>query len=190
MPTFPIKRNKFFEINKEKLHSKTYCVVMSHSINDLPNYSDENMEKYKDKILLSYHKVYLTPKKNLIFNIDNGNISEYLKKNFKIKGSDIESTTNIYDRNNVKIYVVLVKWNTCIKTNYKKQIQLFRFKNYVTNNDIYESIIHFSPCTLKQRKISDDDDSITSNYYNLFYKMIGLHDVSKYNLIKYINNNT
>ena len=80
MPTFSIKRNKFFEINKDKLHSKVYCLVMSHSINDLPNYSDENMEKYKDKILLSYHKVYLTPNKNLIFNIDNYNLNEYLKK--------------------------------------------------------------------------------------------------------------
>lgn len=189
MPTFTIKRNKYFEINYDKLESKVYCLLMSHGINDLPIYSEENLEKYRQKILLSYHKVYLTPKKNIIFDVSD-NLQDYLKKNFKIKSSDIESTTNIYDRNNVKIYVVLVKWNNCIKCKYTKTIQLFRFKNYITNNDIYESILNFSPTYLKERTISNDNGTIISNYYNLYYKMIGLHDISKYNLIKYINNNT
>lgn len=189
MPTFSIKRSKYFEINYDKLDSNVYCVVISHAIHDLPEYSDENLEKYQKKILLSYHKIYLTSKKNLIFNV-NGELHEYLKKQFKLKPSDIESTSNIYDRNNVKIYVVIVKWNNCIKNNFNKSIQLYRFKNYITNNDIYESILDYSHKYLKERKITNDNESIITNYYNLFYKMIGLHDTSKYNLIKYINNNT
>lgn len=189
MPKFSIKRNKYFEVNKDRLDSKVYCVLLSHSIHDLPEYSDENMKKYQDKILLSYQKVYLTAKKNLIFNVD-GNLREYLKKHFKLKASDIELTSNVYDRNNIKIYVVIVKWNNCIKNKFNKSIQLYRFKNYLTTNDIYQSILDYSNKYLKEKKISNDNQSITSNYYNLFYKMIGLHDVSKYNLIKYIKNNT
>lgn len=190
MPTFKIKRNKYFEINQENINHKenTYCLLMSHSLNDLPEYSDENIKKYQQKILLSYHKLYLTPKKNLIFNIK-GTLPQFLKKEFKLNSNDIESTTNIYDRNNIKIYVVLIKWNVHVKNPFNKIIQLFKFKDYFSTHDIYQSILKYSSKYLKQHYITNDNNSINSNFYNLYFKMIGLHDVSKYNLIKYINNN-
>ena len=164
-----------------------YCLIMSHNLKDLPEYTPENMNIYIKKRLLSLHKIYLTPKKNMIFKID-CDVSNYLKKNYKIKNADIQSIYNIYDRFNVKIYVAMINWGTSINLPYNNTIQLYKLNDLINTQDIYESIIKNSHFGLKDRSIVDDDNTIKTSFYHLYFKMIGMKEVSKYNLIKYINN--
>ena len=189
MPNFTIKRDKYFEINHNKIPntSNIYCLIMSHNLKDLPEYTPENMNIYIKKRLLSLHKIYLTPKKNMIFKVE-GDVSSYLKTNFKIKNADIQSIYNIYDRFNIKIYVAMIDWGTSIKLPYTNTIQLYKLNDLINTQDIYESIISYSQSWLKERTIMNDDNTIKTTFYHLYFKMIGMKEVSKYNLIKYINN--
>ena len=189
MPNFTISRTKYFEIDHNKISNtpNIYCLIMSHNLKDLPEYTSENMNNYLKKRLLSLHKIYLTPKKNMIFKI-NEDVSKYLKTNFKIKNTDIQSIYNIYDRFNVKIYVAMIDWGTSINLKYNNTIQLYKLNDLINTQDIYESIIKSSCSALKNRSIMDDDHNIKTSFYHLYFKMIGMKEVSKYNLIKYINN--
>ena len=192
MPTFTISRNKYFDISHthiSKSNTHTYIILMSHVLNDIPKYSPENMIKYQKKILCSFHKIFLTPKKNMIFEIS-GDIPKYLNTNFKIKNTDIQNIINIYDRHNIKIHMVMLNWNVTPTIPFKNTIQLYKLNDLNNTQDIYESIISFGKNALKSCIISNDDETIKTSFYNVYYKLIGEYDVSKYNLLKYINNNT
>lgn len=188
---YTIKRTKYFEINDIPSKPIKYCFIMSHRLNDIPEYSSENLTKYLDKLLLSLHKLYLTPNNNMLFKIcGTDNIPSYLKTKFKIKPNDIQNIYNIYDRSNLKIYITIINWNSNITLSFKNIIQFYRLEDLIKTQDIYESIVFFNKTRLKERKIMNDDKTIKTTFYHLYRKMIGEFDISKYNLNKYINNNT
>ena len=82
----------------------------------------------------------------------------------------------------------MIDWGTSINLKYNNTIQLYKLNDLINTQDIYESIIKSSCSALKNRSIMDDDHNIKTSFYHLYFKMIGMKDVSKYNLIKYINN--
>ena len=191
MSTFTIKRTKYFEINHKPSKPIKYCLIMSHILNDIPEYSPENMTKYLNKFLLSLHKLYLTLKNNMLFEMDGtGDIPKYLKTKFKIKPDDIQNIYNIYDRYHTKIYVAIINWKNDSKLASRQIIQLYKLEDLIKTQDIYESLIFFSKLYLKEREITNDDKTVKTTFYHLYYKMSGEYDTSKYNLNKYINNNT
>ena len=186
-----IKRTKYFEINHTPSKPIKYCIIMSHSLNDIPEYSSENLTKYLEKLLLSLHKLYLTPNNNMLFKIDGtGDIPSYLKTKFKIKPNEIQNIYNIYDRHNLKIYVSIINWHSNTTLSSRQIIQFYKLDDLIKTQDIYESIIFFNKTQLKEREIMNDDKTIKTTFYHLYRKMIGEFDTSKYNLNKYINNNT
>ena len=125
----------------------------------------------------------------MLFKID-GNIPNYLKTKFKIKNTDIQNIYNIYDRPKLKIYVSIINWNSDTKLSSRQIIQLYKLEDLIKTQDIYESIVFFNKTQLKERDITNDDKTIKTTFYHLYRKMIGEFDISKYNLNKYINNNT
>ena len=188
---YTIKRTKYFEINNTHSKPIKYCLIMSHMLKDIPEYSSENHTKYLEKLLLSFHKLYLTSDNNMIFKIGGtGNIPNYLKTKFKIKPNEIQNIYNIYDRHNIKISAIIINWNSNTTLSSKNIIQFYKLEDLIKTQDIYESIIFFNKTRLKERKIMNDDKTIKTTFYHLYRKMIGEFDISKYNLNKYINNNT